>query len=169
MTPIDVRVETAADQAGIRRVTEAAFRGRPYADGDEQEVVDRLRSSSALALSLVAVQNGELIGQISFSPATVEDGSSPWFALGPVSVEPSRQGEGIGSMLINHGLSRVEAMGALGCILTGDPKYYVRFGFNVAPQNAPANEPAAYFQLKLINGAQPNGRFTFHRAFYEAI
>jgi len=169
MLKIEIRRELETDQNTIRELTEAAFDGRPYADGDEQDIIDRLRSSNALTLSLVATQEGEVIGQITFSPAIVEDASSPWFALGPVSVVPPRQGEGIGSTLIEEGLGRIASMGALGCVLTGDPNYYSKFGFALSPTNAPENEPEQYFQLKILGGEQPVGKFSFHRAFYEEV
>jgi predicted N-acetyltransferase YhbS len=117
----------------------------------------------------VAVESDEVVGQITFSPASLDNGTSIWFALGPVSVLPSRQGEGIGSALINEGLARIEAMDASGCILTGDPNYYKKFGFQVSPQNSPTNEPEEYFQLKILKGEQPVGRFNFHAAFYDDI
>jgi putative acetyltransferase len=169
MLKIEIRTEAEADQTSIRTLTETAFLGRPYAGGDEQDVIDRLRRSKALTLSLVATHEGEVIGQITFSPAVVEDASSPWFALGPVSVVPSRQGEGIGSALIEKGLSRIATMGALGCILTGDPNYYRKFGFALSSANSPENEPEEYFQLKLLGGDQPIGKFSFDRAFYEDV
>ena len=53
-----IRPEAADDHRAIFQLTEAAFRGRPYADGDEQEVVDRLRAAGALFVSLVAERDG---------------------------------------------------------------------------------------------------------------
>lgn len=163
---LEIRFETAADIAGIHKLTELAFRGRPYAGGDEQEVVDRLRDCGALTVSLVAVEEGQLVGQITFSPAEVTDTSAPWFALGPVSVIPDRQGDGIGASLIAAGTAEIVKLGALGCILTGNPAYYQRFGFEAAPDNAPSNEPAEFFMLKRLAGSKPSGRFAFHPAFY---
>lgn len=139
----------------------------PFAGGDEQDVIDRLRAQGALFLSLVAIIDKEVIGHIAFSNAFVEDGSLPWFALGPVSVTPTHQLHGIGSALINTGLATIEQAGALGCILTGNPEFYKRFGFEPAPQNVPANEPEEYFMLKLFKGVHPVGKFKFHKAFYE--
>jgi putative acetyltransferase len=166
MSELEIREEQAADRLAIRTVTEAAFRHMPYAGGDEQDVIERLRTASALTLSLVALENNQVIGQITFSPATVTEGTGPWFALGPVSVVPAKQGYGVGSALITEGLGRISALGALGCILTGNPDYYSRFGFHIAPTNTPDNEAEIYFQLKLISGAPPVGRFCFHPAFY---
>lgn len=166
MADVEIRPEQVADIEGIRDVTEQAFRGRPYADGDEQDVIDRLRFAGALTLSLVALSDGVLVGHIAFSPATLSSGTQPWFALGPVSVLPDRQGEGIGAALIELGLSKIKALGALGCILTGNPDYYRRFSFELAPAHVPADEPEAFFMLKCLAAELPRGRFTFHQAFY---
>lgn len=167
---LNLRPETAADHHAIAALTKAAFLGRPYADGDEQDVIDRLRARSALTLSLVAMAPEGMLGQITFSPATVDDGSGPWYALGPVSVAPTHQGQGIGSALIKAGLDQIDALGALGCILTGNPDYYQRFGFAVTPSLAPEREPGAFFMLRMAQGlasaAPPQGRFAFHPAFY---
>ena len=165
----EIRLEIETDMDMIRDVTEVAFRGRPYADGDEQDVIDRLRAVGALTLSLVAIYDGELVGQVTFSPATNDDGSQPWFALGPVSVTPGHQGKGVGASLIEHGLSKISELGALGCILTGNPLYYRRFGFELAPANTPSKESADFFMLKLLGDKTPVGRFTFHDAFYGEV
>jgi len=167
MTQLHIRQETSDDQAAIYALTEAAFRDRPYADGDEQDLVDRLRTQGALALSLVAELDGVIVGQVTFSPATLSDGSNPWFALGPISVEPSVQLQGVGSALILRGLADIEALGALGCILTGNPAYYQRFGFELTPEHVPTQESAEFFMVRRLSQQTPTGRFAFHSAFYE--
>ena len=166
MGKIEIRPETPADRDAIYGITTDAFRGKPYADGDEQDVINRLRDCDALSLSLVATQGNNVVGQITFSPATAEDGSGPWYALGPVSVQPERQGEGIGAALIKAGLDDIAERGALGCILTGNPDYYRRFDFEVMPDHAPLREPGEFFMLKCLHGEAPAGRFEFHPAFY---
>ena len=142
--------EKVGDEAAIYTLTEAAFERQPYASGNEQDVIDRLRERGQLWLSLVAKDGEELFGQVTFSPVTLSDGSSPWFGLGPVSVLPWHQGEGIGAQLILAGLDKITKEGALGCVLTGNPVYYQRFGFKLAPANVPSQESADYFQLKLL-------------------
>tara|TARA_E500000331_G_scaffold299307_1_gene299581 strand:- start:260 stop:697 length:438 start_codon:yes stop_codon:yes gene_type:complete len=132
-----VRDEGSEDHADIHEVTRLAFIGQPYSDGDEPELIDRLRAEGALKLSLV-----------------------------PLSVIPSRQGQGIGSRLIELGLGRIKAMGAMGCILIGNPDYYSRFGFVLAPEHCPENEPREYCMLKLLQSEKPEGRFSFHQPFY---
>ncbi|MEM6708096.1 MAG: N-acetyltransferase [Pseudomonadota bacterium] len=163
--PVLIRVEKPSDHAEIARLTTLAFAPQPYAAGDEAEVVDRLRSHRALALSLVAVSGTAIVGHAAFSPADGSD-DQHWFALGPISVHPSRQHQGIGTMLIKQGLDQLKAWSAAGCILTGNPAYYQRFGWQPSPSNAPTNEPAEFFMVKLLSGRLPTGRFAFHRAFY---
>ena len=164
---VEIRPEKAGDEAAIYKVTADAFRGRPYAGGDEQDLLNRLRELGQLALSLVAVDGDQLLGQVTFSPATLSDGSEPWFGLGPVSVMPECQGQGIGSQLIRSGLDEISARSALGCVLTGNPVYYQRFGFELAPKNVPEKESPLYFQLKLLSATRAEGTFAFHSTFYE--
>ena len=164
--PCDIRPETPADYFAIRSIVEQAFRNMPYAGGDEQKIIERLRFANALTLSLVAMIDDQMVGHIAFSPAKAGDESGPWFALGPISVLPEYQCKGIGAQLIERGLEDIRKLGPLGCILTGNPFYYSRFGFEVTPQNAPENEPAEYFMVKRFESVQPTGRFGFHRAFY---
>jgi predicted N-acetyltransferase YhbS len=163
-TPI-IRLEVEADTPAIREITLAAFEHMPFAAGDEHELIDTLRAQSRLYLSLVAEWQGQVVGHIAFSRATPDDQSDHWFALGPVSVTPSLQGLGIGAALVDAGLKVLAEDAAAGCILTGDPEYYARFGFVLIPELAPESEPAEYFQVKLINGPLPSGKIHFDAAF----
>jgi putative acetyltransferase len=166
MSTLEIRQEIESDFDQIHAVTELAFRGRPYAGGDEQDVIRRLRAGGAMSLSLVALLGEQLVGHVAFSPAHESSGTSPWFALGPVSVLPQFQNQGIGSALIERGLMEIRELGAIGCILTGNPDYYRRFGFDVAVANAPDNEPGEFFMIKPFTDIAPGGRFAFHQAFY---
>jgi len=165
---IEIRPEQPGDEAAIYQITTDAFCGRPYAGGNEQDLVNRLRELGQLSLSLVALDTDRIVGQVTFSPVTLSDVSKPWFGLGPVSVTPERQGEGIGGQLIRRGLAELSERGALGCVLTGNPTYYQRFGFELAPENVPEPESPQFFQLKLLHAARAEGRFAFHPAFYES-
>ena len=165
---VEIRPEEAGDEAEIYKVTADAFRGRPYAGGDEQDLLNRLRELGQLSLSLVAMDGEQLVGQVSFSPVTLSDGSEPWFGLGPVSVLPECQSRGIGGQLIRSGLDEISARGALGCVLSGNPAYYQRFGFELAPKNVPKEESSLYFQLKLLTATKAEGTFAFHSSFYES-
>lgn len=162
---VEIREERTSDAVAIGQLIKAAFLGRPYADGDEAELVDALRSQSALPVSLVAERDGTVVGQIAFSPAQSSEGAPDWYALGPVAVLPAHQGRGIGSALVRTGLQAVIDLGANGCILTGNPAYYSRFGFAVSGSSAPPGEPAEFFMVKLFRGRLPAGPIHFHKAF----
>lgn len=160
-----VRPECCADHAAIADLIEKAFFGKPYADGDESELVDKLRQREALSVSLVAELDGKIIGQIAFSPAVASDGSERWYALGPLAVLPEYQGMGIGSQLVQRGLKAIAELNANGCILVGDLGYYGRFGFELSPSNVPHGEPPEHFMVKLFAGPLPQGSISFHEAF----
>ena len=67
--------------------------------------------------------------------------------------------------LIRAGLQEILERGARGCILTGNPAYYTRFGFVLSGEHAPPGEPAEFFMVKLLGGSLPAGPIHFHRAF----
>jgi putative acetyltransferase len=131
-----IRCESISDRDTIRPLTARAFSGLPFSDGTEPLVIDALRRASALALSLVAVLGEQVVGHVAFSEVGPPE-QSGWFALGPVSVEPSLQRRGVGSRLIEAGLQALRDKGAKGCVLVGDHRYYHRFGFVLAPEFAP--------------------------------
>lgn len=160
-----VRPERAGDVEAIRALTTAAFAGKPYASGEEAEIIDRLRGAGALSLSLVAVGIGEVIGHAAFSPVKIDGRDCGWFGLGPVAADPRHQRVGVGTALIRDGLARLAADGAAGCVLLGDPAYYRRFGFQADPLLHHSGAPAAYFQRLLFCDQRWTGAVTFHPAF----
>ena len=160
-----IRVERPEDAAVIHALTEAAFAGLPFSDGTEARVIAGLRAAGALTLSLVAVEGEAIVGHVAFSPVTVEGRDVGWYGLGPVSVWPARQRGGIGGALIREGLARLTAMGAGGCVLLGDPRYYRRFGFEADPALYQEGAPAWAFQRLALNGPPAKGRVRFHPAF----
>jgi putative acetyltransferase len=123
---LTVRPETIADLDAIFRVESAAF-------GEETEagLVNALRDAGNLLLSLVAEENGEIVGHIAFSPIRLEpaEPAVKAVALGPVAVAPERQRNGIGGRLIREGLQLLGESGVQCVILLGEPAYYARFGF----------------------------------------
>lgn len=126
---IVIRSETDADVSAITEVTFAAFKTLEISNHTEQFIIAALRAAKALTILLVAEMTGRVVGHIAFSPVTMFDGSPSWYGLGPVSVLPEYQRQGIGSALIQEGISRLKDLGARGCCLVGHPGYYRRFGF----------------------------------------
>lgn len=129
-------------------------------------MISVLRDLGALSLSLAAEHQGEVVGHIALSPVTHESGAAGWFGLGPISVEPALQRQGVGGSLIAEAKRWPSDQDARGCILTGDPNYYPRHGFLPAPQHAPEAEPPEYLMVLSLAGTLPAGRFRFHPAFH---
>jgi putative acetyltransferase len=77
----------------------------PISNQTEQFIIKALRAAGALTLSLVADIDGRVVGHVAFSPVLMSDGTTGWYGLGPVSVLPEYQKQGIGKALINEGLT----------------------------------------------------------------
>ena len=162
---IAIRGETAADLDAITEVTIAAFKTLEISDLTEHFIVEALRAAQALTVSLVAELDARVIGHIAFSPLTISEGSPGWYGLGPVSVLPEHQRQGIGKALIEEGLSRLRAMNARGCCLVGLPEYYGRFGFTNPSELLYEGVPTEVFFAIYFDGQTPQGRVTFHDGF----
>jgi putative acetyltransferase len=157
--------ERPEDVATIRVVTDAAFKGMPHSSQTEAGIIDALRAAGALTISLVAIENGGIVGHIAFSPVRINAAAGDWYGLGPVSVRPDHQHRGIGQALIRDGLQRLQSMSAAGCVLLGDPAYYARFGFESDPDLRYGDAPPEYFQRLTLNGSPPKGEVSFHPGF----
>ena len=160
-----IREEAPGDEAAVASLTALAFAGAPHSDGTEPAIIARLRAKGDLALSLIAEENGRLLGHAAFSPVTIEGRHGGWFGLGPVSVLPERQGTGVGSALIRCGLDRLRDAGASGCVVLGDPAFYGRFGFVADAGLRYPGPPAEYFQRLVFTGDPPRGTVAYATAF----
>jgi putative acetyltransferase len=159
---MEIRSEQPEDIA-IRQITKVAFAPKEYSSQTEAAIVDALRSSGVLTISLVAVIDGEVVGHVAFSPVTIDGEDRRWYGLGPVSVRPDRQKKGIGERLILEGLARLAKAGAKGCVVLGDPGYYKRFGFENDPSLRFKQAAADHFVRLAFDGPAPSGRVAFHR------
>ena len=160
-----IRKETVADVEAITEVTMAAFKNHPISNHTEQFIINALRDVNALTISLVAEIDGRIVGHIAFSPVMISDGTKDWYGLGPVSVLPNYQKQGIGKSLINEGLSLLKDMGGKGCALVGDSNYYKRFGFKNYPELIHDGVPQEIFLALPMNEKVPQGTIVFHEGF----
>ncbi|UNK51017.1 N-acetyltransferase [Lysobacter sp. S4-A87] len=160
-----IRTETQADHTAISNLIATAFADQQGAGRTEQRIVDALRADGALSLSLVADIDGRIAGHVAFSPVRVGDGTERWYGLGPVSVAPRDQRNGVGSALIRAGLSELAERGALGCVVLGEPGYYQRFGFRQVPGLRFGDVPAEYFQALAFGDRSATGEVTYHASF----
>ncbi|MNE49884.1 Acetyltransferase (GNAT) family protein [compost metagenome] len=162
---ISIRNEQPADIEAISRLTETAFASEPHSSHTEQFIVNALRRSGQLTISLVAVEGDAILGHVAISPVAVSSGATEWYGLGPISVRPDCQGQGIGSVLMKTALAELERLGGRGCVVLGDPGYYGRFGFKAYPDLQLPGVPPEYFQALVLGDDLPAGSVRYHAAF----
>lgn len=162
---VKVRKEVPSDVANIRALTTIAFLNVPYSSHTEQLIIDALRDSGNLTISLVAEADRQIVGHVAVSPVSISDQSRGWYGLGPISVAPDFQGVGIGSQLMRQALATLRELGASGCVVLGEPKYYSRFGFKAESRLVLPDVPPEYFQAVSFDGQLPTGVVSYHQAF----
>jgi len=160
-----IRPESSADFEAISELTIAAFATLEISGHTEHFIVEALRAAGALTVSLVAELDGRVIGHIAFSPDAMSDGSPDWYGVGPLSVLPEYQRQGIGKALLEAGISRLKSLNARGCCLVGHPEYYRKFGFANTRGLVLEGVPAEYFMALPFAEPLPQGTITFHAAF----
>ena len=162
---IIIRTENESDIDAISAVTKAAFAQLAISNQTEQFIIKALRNANALIISLVAEMEKKVVGHIAFSPVTISDGSPDWYGLGPISVLPELQKQGIGKALMGEGLSLLKSLGAKGCVLVGDPGYYERFGFRSFPDMVVEGVPPQYVLALPFEESKTSGTVVFHEGF----
>jgi len=160
-----IRDEKSSDIEAIGAVTKAAFADCRYGEHTEQFIILALRKAGALSVSLVAEDEGCVVGHIAFSPVKIGGRQCGWYGLGPISVLPELQRQGIGKALMREGLERLEAMGAKGCMLVGEPKYYERFGFRNRAGLVLEGVPEENFVALAFGDDEACGAVEFHEGF----
>ncbi len=165
----DIRREQSGDVGAIRALTRLAFASAKHSDGTEQDIIDRLRTRGKLTCSLVACHDGNIVGHVAFSPVCIAGtpaAQSEWYGLGPVSVAPALQGQGIGKALIKQGLTVLKTHhNAGGCVVLGDPAYYQKFGFTPSITLTFPHAPAEYFMTQSFDRDMPSGIVHYDAAF----
>ena len=149
-----IRSEVASDVAAIHAVHVAAF-----PTDAEARLVDALREAGRLSVSLVAEEDGLVIGHITFSPVTTGD-TPGGLGLAPVAVHPDAQRRGVGGMLILDGLKAAARTGAAFVVVLGHAAYYPRFGFRRADELGLSNEYGAgaeFMAMELVPGSLAAG------------
>lgn len=130
---ITIRKEENRDRKLVSLIYKAAF-GQPT----EADLVETLHRTCPERLALVAEEQGQVVGHILFTPATVTTDSGEkitGMGLAPIAVTPDLQGQGIGSRLVTAGLAILKEQHCPFVIVLGHPRYYPRFGFVPAEQH----------------------------------
>lgn len=155
---ITIRTETVQDIPAIRKVNKLAFERDTEAD-----LVDKLRETCPDLLSLVAEEDGVIVGHILFTPAQITGKSETinGMALAPMAILPQRQKEGIGSALVREGIHWLESPSCPFIIVLGHPEYYPRFGFRPAVKSGVVSQwpglPDEVFMMLTLDHEQMSG------------
>ncbi|MFC7489767.1 MULTISPECIES: GNAT family N-acetyltransferase [unclassified Knoellia] len=166
-----IRRERVEDHAGIAALHDDAFpRVEGAARSVESALVDELRGDGDVIeeLTFVAELDGEVVGHVMCSAATLGEGTS--VGLGPIAVAPALQRQGIGAALMASVIASAEQRGDAAIVLLGDPGYYAHFGFVAASRHgvdSPRPWEDAHFQIKTLRAwrAEQGGPFRFAPAF----
>lgn len=156
-----IRPVRPEDMDAIVALNDAAFGGQ-----EESAIVRALRRDGDSLLSLVATEGEVIIGHIEFFRIRV-DGAPVAVGLGPMSVKPGLQKQGVGAGLIGLGLSMLEEAGEKIVFVLGHDTYYPKFGFSeaaAAPFKAPWSGPH-FMAVRLQPGGPEAGELTYPQAF----
>ncbi|MBT3991756.1 MAG: N-acetyltransferase [Rhodospirillaceae bacterium] len=150
---IKYRDSKSSDLASIEKLYPEAF-----PDEDLVPLVSELLQETSDILSLVAYRKASLVGHVIFTRCRISNNSNACALLGPLAVDPARQGQGIGSAIVRLGLERLVNVGVSDVFVLGDPAYYVRFGFQPragveAPYTLPEEWREAWQSLSLTDEA----------------
>ena len=167
---LNIRQEQPADYNAVYQVVKEAFANAEHTDGDEQDLVVRLRKSKSFIpeLSLVAVENEKIVGHILFTRAFVN--GLEVLALAPLSVLPEYQNRGIGQSLIKQGHIIAQKMGYKYSVVLGHAAYYPKSGYVPASRygiKAPFEVEDANFMAVCLNetSGNLNGIMEYDEAF----
>ncbi len=174
---IQLRQETEADYRAVEELTREAFWNHHVPGCNEHYLVHIMREAKSFIkeLDFVAVVNDKIVGNIMYTLANIlcDDGRNyQVISFGPISVHPDYQGQGIGSMLIEHTKKLAKEMGYKAILIYGDPDYYSRVGFVEAENYKIGTSGNMYatplLALELVEGALSNcpGCF-FEDSIYE--
>lgn len=167
---MNIRQEQPADYDAVYQVIKEAFLNAEHTDGDEQNLVVRLRKSKSFIpeLSLVAIEDEKIVGHILFTRAVVNEVEV--LALAPLSVLPKYQNRGIGQVLIKEGHIIAKKMGYKYSVVLGYKKYYPKSGYIPASQygiQAPFEVEDESFMAACLNetAGKLNGIMEYDEAF----
>jgi putative acetyltransferase len=162
-----IRPEGSWDYLAVHEVNAKAFETPA-----EANLVDELRKVVHPYVSLVAEEDGEIVGHILFTPVTLSRHVDlKIMGLGPMAVAPMQQRKGIGSGLVKAGLERCKDLGFGAAVVLGHKDFYPRFGFMPSVRYGIGCEydvpPEVFMVIELqpgyLQGA--SGTIQYHPAF----
>ena len=165
---MDIRDAGPLDQRGIHAVVRDAFGD----GGSVADLIDDLRAASAVEIELVAIEDDAVLGHVALERGWVdaEESLAEVLVLSPLSVTPARQGNGLGSRLIEAALAVGRERGESYVFLEGSPDYYSRRGFEPAGPRGflrPSDRiPGPAFQVAVLDDRGITGRLVYPDTFW---
>jgi predicted N-acetyltransferase YhbS len=142
---VTIRDERNSDIAARETLLDVAYGAERFTKTSERLREGRLPADR---LSLVAIDNGQIIGTVRLWHVTAGPGRSA-LLLGPLAVHPEHRNRGIGSALMSRAVARARMLGHRVILLVGDVPYYGRFGF-AAAQTGELWMPGRYDRNRLL-------------------
>jgi len=168
---ITLRLETSADYHETEDLTREAFWDLFRPGCVEHWLLHQLRQSPAFIpeLDYVACDGNRIVGNIVYSKAVVRDGAEehPVLCMGPLSVLPAYQKQGVGSRLMETTLKKARALGHAAVVIYGHPDYYHRFGFRDAREYNIQTPDGQNFDAFMALALNPLAVQTVRGRFYE--
>ena len=159
---IQIRQERQEDFQLIRELVRHAFALAEHSDGDEHNLIERLRLSPEYIpeLSLVAVSGDNVLGHIMFSKISIAQ----------TEARPDIQRKCIGTSLVTAGHELARRMGYSCSVVLGNPLYYSKFGYEKASAYgiiAPFEVPDEYYMVYGLDNIDdiPQGNVKYSDAF----
>ena len=162
-----IRAEKENDQDAVFAVNASAFETQA-----EATLVDVLREQAQPIVSLVAENQGNVVGHIMFSPIILsENPDLKVMGLAPMAVAPEHQRKGIGSALVRAGFEQCRHLGFVAVVVVGHTEYYPRFGFSPSSRFGIDSEYEVPEEVFMAMELEPEalsgktGRVKYHNAF----
>jgi len=147
---ISIRTERPADVGAREALLDVAYGPVRFTKPSQ-----RLREQRDPALSLIAHEQGRVVGTVRLWPVVA--GGRPALLLGPLAVHPDCRRRGIGATLMRRAIRAADEGGHAAVLLVGDAAYYGRFGFTSEKTGWLAmpghHEPGRLLALELVAGA----------------
>ena len=167
---IEIRPERESDFHGICELVRTAFESAEHTDGDEHNLVGRIRETPEYIpeLSLVALCGGRIVGYIMFSRIRISGFEA--VAPAPLAVAADMRKMGIGRRLIEAGHAIAREMGFSCSVVLGEPSYYSASGYVPASDygiSAPFNIPEEFYMVCPLSDTAsiPSGNVRYSVAF----
>lgn len=178
---MEIRLENEKDYFEVENLTREAF-WNVYRPGCfEHYILHKLRNDKCFVkeLDYVIEEDNKIIANIVYAKGNLklEDGSVQDILLfGPVSVLPEYQHKGYGEKLIKYTMQKAKELGYNEIVITGNPDYYKKYGFQSASkyeiyyEGVDKNEELPVFMVCVLNNEHndiPKGIYSDPKCYLE--